>query len=80
MSKKGRLHMKVRDATLLGFFLGICMSSTSFYLTEQIATITILIGVLTLIIGKMIIKGPIGGLVTGLGLGISFGGLLSTIM
>lgn len=68
--------MNVRDARILGFLAGLFMSYTSFPLTFELKMVNTGIGVLSILIGKKIAKGPSGGLLQGIGIGITAGSLL----
>jgi len=69
--------MRVRDATVLGLLTGMAMNLTYFSYVEEIKFINLMIGVLSIILGRKIIKGPPGGFLFGLGIGISLGALVS---
>ena len=72
-----RVKMKVRTAGILGLFSGIFLAAIAdLSVTELISIflpIMTVLAVLSILIGKKILKGPIGGFLIGLEIGIAFG-------
>ena len=69
--------MKVTTAAILGLVAGVGLSWTPFpLLIGQIMILLLLLSVLSILLKKKIITGPIGGFLLGLGAGISLGSLI----
>lgn len=68
--------MKVYYAGIIGLIVGFGMSKTSFAIIDQLMVIVVILSVLTILMGKKMITGQLGGFLCGFAAGYSLGSLL----
>lgn len=66
-------QMRVYQAGIFGVVVGLAMSTTSFSIIEQLMVIIVVLSVLTVIMGRKMITGPLGGFIGGFAAGYSLG-------
>ena len=65
--------MRVREAAIMGVIVGLILGSTSYLEFSEILLFVTVISVISIFMGKQMLKGPLWGFLGGFALGYALG-------